>query len=182
MEPIDIHHPEVSRESLVAFAKGIPGAWQGLKIAALLLIVEGQRPGWTARVLGLTRMSLNRWIRAINAEGLSALKNKPIPGRPSRVTPQIAQEVERHLDQSPQEFGLNRARWDGPTLVEHLKRRYGLRMQVRQAQKWMHQLGYRLKRASYSYLQARAVEAKRFRRELKKTSKSGASGDGGFSG
>ena len=182
MEPVDIHHPEVTRESLVAFAKGIPGAWQGLKIAALLLIVEGQRPGWTARVLGLTRMSLNRWVRAVNADGLCALKSKPIPGRPSRLTPQIAQEVERHLDRSPQEFGLNRARWDGPTLVEHLKRRYGLRMQVRQAQKWMHQLGYRLKRASYSYLQARAVEAKRFRRELKKTSKSGATGDGGFSG
>jgi len=182
MEPVDIRHPEVTRESLVAFAKDIPGAGQGLKIAALLLIVEGQRPGWTARVLGLTRMSLNRWIRAVNSEGLKALKRKTIPGRPSRLTPQIAQEVERHLEQSPQDFGLNRARWDGPTLAEHLKRRYGLKMKVRQTQKWMHQLGYRLKRASYSYLQARAQEAKRFRQELKKTSKSGAAGDGGFSG
>jgi transposase len=182
MEPVDIHHPEVTRESLVALARDIPGAWQGLKIAALFLIVEGQRPGWTSRVLGLTRMSLNRWIRATNADGLKALKSKPISGRPSRMTPQIAEEVEQHLGRSPQEFGLNRARWDGPTLVEHLKRRYGLKMKVRQAQKWMHQLGYRLKRASYSYLQARAIKAKRFHRELKKTSKSGALGDGGFSG
>jgi len=182
MEPVDIHHLEVTRESLVAFAKDIPGAGQGLKIAALLLIVEGQRPGWTAQVLGLTRMSLNRWIRAVNSEGLKALKRKTIPGRPSRLTPQIAKEVERHLEQSPQDFGLNRARWDGPTLAEHLKRRYGLKMKVRQTQKWMHQLGYRLKRASYSYLQARAEEAKQFRRELKKTQKSGAEGDGGFSG
>jgi len=181
MDPIDIHHPEVTRESLVAYAKDTPGAWTGLKIAALLLIVEGQRPGWTSQVLGLTRMSLNRWIRAVNAEGLKALKSKPIPGRPSRLTPQIAQEVERHLEQSPQDFGLNRSRWDGPTLVEHLKRRYGLKLKVRQAQAWMHQLGYRLKRASYVYLQARAEEAKQFRRELKKTSKSGASGNGGLS-
>jgi transposase len=126
-------------------------------------------------------MSLNRWIKTVNAGGLKALRNKPKPGRPSRLTPQIAQEVERHLEQSPQEFGLNRARWDGPTLAEHLKRRYGLKLKVRQAQMWMHQLGYRLKRASYSYLQARAEEAKRFRRELKKTSESGSSGDGGFS-
>ena len=154
----------------------------GLKIAALLLIVEGQRPGWTAQVLGLTRMSLNRWIRAVNAEGLKALKKKPIPGRPSRLTPQIAQEVERHLEQSPQDFGLNRARWDGPTVVEHLKRQYGLKLKVRQAQAWMHQLGYRLKRAGYVYLQARAEEAKQFRRELKKTSKSGGSGNSRLSG
>jgi transposase len=178
MEPTDIHHPEVTRESLVAFAKTIPGAWLGLKVAALLLIVEGQRPGWTAQVLGLTRMSLNRWIRAVNADGIEALKSKPRPGRPSRLTPQIAQEVEHHLEQSPQDFGLNRARWDGPTLVEHLKRRYGLKLKVRQAQMWMHQLGYRLKRASYVYLQARAKDAKQFRRELKKTSKSGAAGNG----
>jgi transposase len=177
MDPKDVDHPEVTRENLVALAKSIPGAWLGLKIAGLLLIVEGQRPGWTAQVLGLTRMSLNRWVRAVNAEGLRALKSKPKPGRPSRLTAQIAQEVERHLEQSPQEFGLNRARWDGPTLVEHLKRRYGVKLKVRQAQKWMHQLGYRLKRASYAYLQARAEETRRFRRELKKTSKSGSSGN-----
>jgi len=182
MEPVDIHNPEVNRESLVALAKSTPGAWLGLKIAALLLIVEGQRPGWTAKVLGLTRMSLNRWIRAANEGGIAALKHKPIPGRPSRLTPQIAQEVERHLGKSPLDFGLNRARWDGPTLVEHLKRRYGLKMKVRQAQSWMHQLGYRLKRASYAYLQARAEDARKFRRELKKTPKSGAGGNGGFSG
>lgn len=90
--------------------------------------------------------------------------------------------MEQHLEQSPQVFGLNRARGDGPTLAEHLERRYGVKLKIRQAQMWMHQLGYRLKRASYSYLQARAEEAKRFRRELKKTPKPGASGDGGFPG
>lgn len=182
MEPVDIRHLEATRESLVAFAKGLPEVWLRLKIAALLLIVEEQRPGWTARVFGLMRMSLNRWIRAVNTEGLKALKSKPKLERPSRLTPQIAQEVERHLEQSRQDFGLNRARGEGPTLVEHLKRQYGLKLKVRQAQIWIHQLGYRLKRAGYTYLQARAEEARHFRRELKKTSKSGAAGDGGFSG
>lgn len=173
----DITHPEVSKEKLIAFAKEIPGARMGLKVAALLLILEGQRPGWIVDVLGLTRMSLNRWVRAVNGRGLDALRDKTRPGRISRLTPQIARQVEEHLEQSPQAFGLNRVRWDGPTLAEHLKRRYGIKLKVRQAQKWMHCLGYRLKRAGYSYLQARVEEAKRFRRELKKTPKSGASGD-----
>lgn len=182
MNSQEITHPEVSKDRLVAFAKDIPGARIGLKIAALLLSLEGQRPGWIADVLGLTRMSLNRWVRAVNARGLEALKDKTRAGRPSRLTPQIARQVEEHLEQSPQVFGLNRAHWDGPTLVEHLKRQYGLKMKLRQAQNWMHQLGYRLKRASYTYLQARTQEAARFRRELKKTSKSGASGDGRLPG
>jgi hypothetical protein len=41
-------------------------------------------------------------------------------------------------------------------------------LKVRQAQYWVHQLGYSLKRASYSYLQARVEEARQFRRALKK--------------
>lgn len=180
MNSSDIIHPKVTKESLVVFAKSIPGAWVGLRIAAILLILEGQRPGWTADVLGLSRMSLNRWIRAVNTLGQEALRDKQRPGRPSRLTPKIAQQVEKHLEQSPQAFGLNRSRWDGPTLVEHLKRQFGIKLKVRQAQNWMHQLGYRLKRASYVYLQAKAEEAKRFQRKLKKTQKSGPLGDGGL--
>lgn len=64
--------------------------------------------------------------------------------------------------------------WDGPTLVTYLKRRWGITLKVRQAQYWRHQLGYRLKRASYSYLQARAEEARKFQRALKKTSQPGS--------
>jgi transposase len=74
----------------------------------------------------------------------------------------------RHIEQGPEAFGLPRAQWDGPTLVVHLQRHFGLSLKVRQAQLWLHQLGYRLKRASYSYLQARATEGRAFQRRLKK--------------
>ena len=153
----------------MALAKSIPGAWIGLKIAALLLVIEGQRPGWIAEVLGLTRMSLNRWIRGVHAKGIEILKEKPRSGRPARLTPKLSEQLERHLEQSPQSFGLKRARWDGPTLAMHLQRQFGIKLKVRQAQNWMHQLGYRLKRAGHVYLHAKAEEARKFRRALKKT-------------
>lgn len=162
-------HAAANKERLVALVEEIPGAWIGIKIASLLLILEGQRPGWITEVLGLTRMSLTRWIHAVNEEGLEALRPKPRPGRPTRLAPRVQKAVETHLETSPQKFGLNRAQWDGPTLVVHLKRHFGITLKVRQAQRLMHQLGYRLKRASYSYLQARSQEAKKFRRALKKT-------------
>jgi transposase len=163
-------HPEASRERLLAAVRQIPGAHSGIKIAALLLILEGQRPGWIAEVLGLTRQSLNLWMHKVNEQGLKMLEPAKRPGRPARLTPQVRQELEEHLERSPEEFGLNRAQWDGPTLVVHLKRHFGITLKVRQAQSWMHQLGYRMKRAGYTYLQARSEEAKRFRRKLKKTS------------
>jgi transposase len=159
-------HPSATQEQLLALVQQVPGAWEGLKIAALLLVLEGQRPGWIAQVLGLTRMSLNRWVHRVNAQGVAALKPSPKPGRPSQLTPALCKVLERDLEKSPQALGLNRAQWDGPTLVTYLKRRWGVTLKVRQAQYWMHQLGYGLKRASYSYLQARAEEARRFERAL----------------
>ncbi len=82
--------------------------------------------------------------------------------------------MEQHLEKSPQEFGLPRATWDGPTLVIHLKENFGVKLKVRQAQKWLHRLGYSLKRASYVYLQARAEDSRSFQKNLKKTAQSQA--------
>lgn len=174
---LELTHPHATRPRLLALAREIPGAWSGIKIAALLLLLEGQRPGWIAEVLGLTRMSLSRWIHGVNAAGREALRPKPRPGRPTRLTPQVQQALAAHLEQAPQAFGLPRVQWDGPTLVVHLKRQFGIALKVRQAQLWMHQLGYRLKRASHAYLQARTAEARRFQRALKKTRRAGPAGD-----
>jgi transposase len=170
-------HPEATREGLIAFARKTPGAYLGIKIAALLLILEGQRPGWIIDVLGLTRQSLNTWMHKVNEGGLGTLRALPRGGRPGRLTSELRQELESHLEKSPLEFGLNRVRWDGPTLVVHLKRQFGIRLKVRQAQMWIHQLGYRLKHAGYVYLQAKSDEAKRFSKALKKTSVAGPEGD-----
>jgi len=111
----------------------------------------------------------------VNKEGLAVLKPQKRPGRPARLTNQIRKELEVNLDRSPQEVGLNRAQWDGPTLAHYLQRQFGMKLTVRQAQRWMHQLGYRLKRAGYSYLQASSQEARKFQSALKKTPHLGAS-------
>lgn len=166
---LTLTHTEAKKERLLAFARTVPGAWVGIKIAALLLVIEGQRPGWIGQVLGLTRMSLSRWIHSVNQGGLAVLNPKPRSGRPTRLAPHVQKALAAHLEKTPREFGLNRTHWDGPTVVVHLKRQFGLKLTVRHAQRWMHQLGYRLKRASYTYLQARAQQANRFQRALKKT-------------
>ena len=174
---LQLTHPEATRARLMTLARETPGAWIGIKIAALLLILEGQRPGWITEVLGLTRMSLSRWMHGVNATGVHALQPKRRPGRPARLTPQVRHALAAHLERSPQAFGLPRVQWDGPTLVVHLQRQFGIGLKVRQAQLWMHQVGYRLKRASHVYVQARTAEARRFQRALKKTRRAGAAGD-----
>ncbi len=166
---LELTHREATRPRLLALAKETPGPWIGLKIAALLLLLEGQRPGWIVEVLGLTRMSLNRWMHGVNRQGLRSLVPRRRPGRPSRLTPAVQATLAHHLDQSPQAFGLPRVQWDGPTLAVHLKRQFGIALKVRQAQLWLLLLSYRLKRTGYTYLLARTEDARRFQRRLKKT-------------
>src|SRR3970040_979253 len=77
---LNLVDPAAKRRALLALAEQVPGAWIGMKVAALLLIVEGQRPGWIAEVLGLTRMSLCRWIHSVNEQGVRSLVPQPQPG------------------------------------------------------------------------------------------------------
>ena len=172
---VELSHPDASQEGLASMVREIRGARVGVKIAALLLSVEGQRPGWICEVLCVSRQSLNKWIHQVNEHGLEALRPKKRPGRPARLTSQIRKQLEVDLERSPQHLGLNRSQWDGPTLARYLKEQFGMKLTVRQAQRWMHQLGYRLKRAGYSYLQASSQEAQKFQRALKKTPQPGAS-------
>ena len=104
-------HPEASRERLLGMVRQIPGAHMGIKIAALLLILEGQRPGWIADMLGLTRQSLNLWMHRVNDRGLKALEPIKQPGRPARLTPKIQQQLEKDLEKVS--FGI----WVTPSWV-----------------------------------------------------------------
>jgi len=177
-----IQHSSVTKEQLVNLAAAIPGAWIGLKIASLLLVLEGQRSGWIAEVLGINRMNLSRWVRAVNKKGLEAIREKPKLGKVGQLTPALAKQLEAHLERKPLDFGIPRSRWDGPTFAVHLKRQFGVKLKVRQAQKWLHQLGYRFKRASYVYLQAKAQDALRFKKRLKKTEVAEKGRDAGLPG
>lgn len=101
-------HPEASRERLLSMVRQVPGATEGVKIAALLLILEGQRPRWIAKVLGVTRQSVYLWMHHVNTHGLKAVSRRP--GRPSRSPHKVRQELEAHLERSPIESVAGRVR------------------------------------------------------------------------
>jgi transposase len=173
MRTLEIRHPDVTPERLLASAEEFPGAWLGIKIAVLLLFLDGYRPTFLARLFNISRMSLTRWVHCLNRQGLAGVVEKSRPGRPTQLTSRLRRQLLADLERSPEQQGLPRAAWDGPTLAVHLRRRYGVSLQVCQAQNWLHRLGYRLTLAGYAYLRARAEDAEKFRRQLKKTAPPG---------
>jgi len=146
----NLENPDGLRRELLSLVERVPGAWVGIKVAALLLLLEGQRPVWIAKVLGLTCASLRRWVHAVNERGVESLVRRPGPGRPAALTAKVRRELAGDLGQSPQDFGLDGTHWNGQTLVVHLKRRFGISLKVRQAQNWMRQLNYGMKGAGHA--------------------------------
>ena len=169
MKPLTITNEAVTREALLELAEKIPGAWVGIRIAALLLLLEGWKSSQIARLFGLTRWSVVKWIQGVNERGIVALESKKQPGRPCRLDAQIQQALENDLEKSPRTLGLKRNRWDGVVVVEYLERVHGVRLKVRQAQRWIRRLGFSLRQPIYRYAQATTEGVEEFRKTVKKT-------------
>lgn len=165
-----LDHPDLTRAKLLALAETIPGAWLGLKIAAFLLLLAGWKLTSVVELLGLSRMGLWKWVKAANRDGLKAWQPAPRPGRPPRLSAEQQKQLELALEQSPQKFGLERARWDGPLVVSYVRRVFGVDLKVRQAQRWLHRLGFVLLQPAYRYVQAKKRGVARFTQQVKKKS------------
>lgn len=170
MKPLKITNPEVTEGKLLQQASFIPGAWAGIRIAALILVLRGWRSTAVANLFRLSRPTTVAWIRDANTRGLGCLEDRPRSGRPPRVTPEAAQELEVALEKNPREFGVHRCRWDGISVTEYLKKVCGISLKPRQARNWLRRLEFVLKKPGYRLLQATAKGVPRFRRGLKKNS------------
>lgn len=169
--PLTITRPDVTTTALLRQASGIPGAWAGLRIAALLLIRTGWRAPAIARLFQVSRVTACAWIRDANTRGVASVQDRPRPGRPPKVTPAVARRLAAALDRPPAAVGVSRSRWDGLAVVEYLRTVCGVRLQPRQARNWLHRLGLVLKVPGYQLVQATGKGVRRFRRGLKKNSR-----------
>lgn len=170
MKPLKISHAGVTRKALVGMADSIPGAWIGIRIAGLLLLLSGWKSTAVSQLFGLSRQAVVDWVRKANRLGLDSIHDVARSGRPTRLDRAAQQKLEKALRQSPEAFGLKRTRWDGVVMVEFLRQECNVELKLRQARNWLKRLGFVLKRPVYRYLQASNKGVARFRRGLKKNS------------
>lgn len=170
MKPLTITNPQLTRERLLQKAEEIHGAWIGIRIAGLLLILSGWRTTAVSELLGLNRQSVVKWVQKGNAEGVQSLEDKQRPGRPPRIDKETAQKLKKALTQSPQKHGLSRFRWDSIVVVEYLQKNLGVSLKPRHARNWLHKLGFVLRQPRHSYVQATQKGVRKFKQGVKKNS------------
>lgn len=170
MKPLPLLHPSLRRKALLRKAETIPGAWNGIRIAALLLLLAGWKSTAVSRLFGVSRQAVLDWIRKANRNGLHSVVDEPRPGRPPRMDAAARRKLEEALTKSPEQFGLKRTRWDGVVVVEFLEKVCHVQLQPRQARNWLRRLGFVLRQPIYRYLQASNQGVGKFRRGLKNNS------------
>jgi transposase len=170
MNSLTVTHASITEKALLRKAESIPGAWNGIRIAALLLLLKGWKSSAISQLFGVSRQAVVDWIRKANKRGLDSILDEPRPGRPTRVSPAVQKKLVDALTKSPEEFGLRRTRWDGIVVVEFLQKVCHVELKPRQARNWLKRLGFSLKQPVYRYVQATDKGVAEFRRGLKKNS------------
>ncbi len=142
MKALTLNHPGLTRESLLRIADRTPGAWIGIRIAVLLLILAGWKSSHAAELFGLTRWAVVKWIQRANKEGAEAVLDRQRMGRPPRINSEVMKKIEEVLADSPREVGIPRNRWDGNILAAYLKKTYHIEIHIRHAQRIVKRLGH----------------------------------------
>src|SRR5882724_1445292 len=115
MKPLKISHSAVTSKALLRMADSIPGAWIGIRIAGLLLLLSGWKSTTVSRLFGLSRQAVVDWIGKANRQGLDSIYDVARSGRPTRLDRVAQDKLEKAL-------GLQRSRWDGVVVVEFLRK------------------------------------------------------------
>ncbi len=95
-----------------------------------------------ARRIGCHASSVLRWRNAFRAGGLQALKAKPAPGRPPRLTPAQKAHLVRLLRAGAMAQGYRTELWTTQRIAELIERRLGVHYHRNHVGKLLHQLGW----------------------------------------
>jgi transposase len=79
------------------------------------------------RRIGCHASSVMRWRNAFQSGGQAALKAKPAPGRPPRLTLQQRRQLVRLLTQGAMAHGYRTELWTTPRIADLIERRWGVR-------------------------------------------------------
>jgi transposase len=113
-----------------------------VRLAAAEWIEEGASDREVAARFRVTRMSANRWRRALAAGGRPALASKGPGGARCRLGPTQLTELQDLLDAGPAAWGWDDQCWTLPRIAEVVRERFGVDYTLPGLDLLLHRLGW----------------------------------------
>src|SRR3712207_1706543 len=129
-------------------ARGVPAAEVGAGLAAL----------------GLHRRTIYTWLATERTAGREALRAKPVPGRPRKLTDEQLRELAGLIAETdPRDHGFAVALWTREVVRQLIAARFGVQLTVASVGRTLHALGFSAQRPLYRAAQADPVAVARWR-------------------
>jgi transposase len=113
-----------------------------VRLEAADLIEAGAEDSEVARRLRVSRVSANRWRRALAAGGRAALASKGPGGAKCKLSPAQVAELEARLDAGPAAAGYEDQRWALARVADLVWRRFRVEYTLAGTDVQLHRLGW----------------------------------------
>ncbi len=104
---------------------------------AVARVKEGYSQTEVAAFLGVHRATVNRWVCTARDGGADALKAKPVPGRPPKLTARQEKTVLGWVAKPPTRFGFPTDLWTAGRLAALIAQRWNVRFNVHYLAAWL---------------------------------------------
>jgi len=125
-------------------------ALETIRISAVKRVKSGESPEELAKGLGINRRTIYRWLSAYHYGGEDALKAKPIPGAPRKVSGEVLQKLAAIiLDKNPLQLKFEYALWTLAIIREVLRRDFNISISEVSVGRLMKRMGFTPQRPLY---------------------------------
>jgi len=119
------------------------GDWQEWRrFRAFELYQQGWRQKGIAIVLDVTPSAVSRWVTLARDGGAEALRTKPAPGRPPKLTPEQMQLVPDRLWHGPEAYGFRGELWTCQRVAAVIHQEFGVHYSRSEVSRLLKGLGW----------------------------------------
>lgn len=119
----------------------IPGDWRAWR---RLRALQRKRQGWFQRAiasaLGVSEVSVSRWRARVRQGGTAALRTRPAPGHPSKLSPDQKRLIPEFLWHGAAAYGFRGAVWTCARIAQVIQEEFGVRYHQGHVGKLLEQL------------------------------------------
>ncbi len=105
---------------------------------AVARVAEGYPQAQVAAFLGVHPNTVSRWVCTARDQGTGALKAKPTPGRPRKLSARQEKTVLGWMTKLPTSFGFPTDLWTSRRLTALIEQRWGIHFNSNYLVEWLH--------------------------------------------
>jgi transposase len=128
MRTLTLHFPDQALPTLDTFLKQSKEARLFRRAQAVRAVVQGHRLQTVSDSLHFTYSALRKWVHRFANQGVQGLLDRPRPGRPPKVTCELAHHLDRLVDHDPLQYGSSHSQWSCQELATVLARQTGVQL------------------------------------------------------